>query len=70
MMSATEKKDILNIILKIGQNAIEHIMEHKTYSEDRKDIPPMILVEIVQLVIDIDRLLHSLPNLVKATREW
>ncbi|KAK8331915.1 hypothetical protein V6Z12_A10G106100 [Gossypium hirsutum] len=69
MMTANEKEDILNIILKISQHAIEHIMERKTYSEGRKDIPPMILVEIVQLVVDIDRLLHSLLNLVKATRE-
>ncbi|KAL1172415.1 hypothetical protein V6Z11_A05G346700 [Gossypium hirsutum] len=68
-MSANEKEDILNIILKISQHAIEHIMEHKTYSEGRKYIPLMILVEIVQLVVDIDRLLHSLLNLVKETRE-
>ena len=64
------ERDILNIILKIDQLAIEYIIECRTYSKGTQDIPPMILVEVVKLVVDIDRPLHELLNLVTETREW
>ena len=64
------KKDILNIILKIDQLAVEYIMECRTYNKCTQDIPSMVLVEVVKLVVDIDRLLHELLNLVTETRKW
>lgn len=64
------KKDIINSILKIDQLAIEYIMDCRTYTKGTQYIPPVILVEVVKLVIDIDWLLHELLNLVTETRGW